>query len=88
MIPSNTQSPVQAFPIKIGTKVFTSGVTAFEVDDDLIIHMNVDGQITCRYNSDATPGSITVDAAGGSDWAISRDFDSIDVSVSCIISHA
>ena len=87
MIPSNVNDPAQAFPIKTTTAVFSSGVGAYEVKDNLLVHMNEAGRITCYYNSDATPGSIVIDADAGSDWAISNNFDSIEIDASCIITH-
>ena len=88
MIQANNSAPVQAFPLKPTTAVFATGVGAYEVKDDLIVHMSSDGQIICHYNVSGTPAQITVDATAGSDWAISREFDSIEVSSGCVISRA
>jgi hypothetical protein len=88
MVKSNVGSPVQAFPIKTTTQVFGSGVTAFEIKGPSIVHIDTDSQITCHYNTNATPGSIVFNALAGSDWVIDDDFDSIDVSDACIISRA
>ena len=88
MINSNNNNPVPAFPVTLETTVHDSGITGYEVKDNLIIHVNADANITCHYNTDTTPGSIVIPAAAGSDFAISRYFDSIDIDASCIISKA
>ena len=88
MINSNVEMPVQAYPLKTTTQVFNSGITGGEVKSNLIVHMQADGDITLHYNTDATPAQKVINAIAGSDWAISRDFDSIDVSAACIITPA
>ena len=86
MINSNANTPVQAFPIKTTTSVFTSGVTGFEVKGPLLVHMQENGNVTCNYNGGS--GNITFAALSGFDFVVDYDFDSIDVDVSCIISKA
>ena len=88
MINSNVGTPIQAYPLKTTTQIFTSAVTGIEVKSPLIVHMQQDGDIVLHYNSDATPAQKTINAVGGSDWAISDNFDSIDVSAACIITPA
>jgi len=88
MINSNVNTPIQAFPIKTNTDVFTGAVTAYSVNGPLVVHMTSDGDITCHYNTTGTPGTIVVPALANSDWVVDNDFDSIDVSASCIISKA
>jgi hypothetical protein len=73
---------IQAFPLGMGTQVFSSGVTGFEIKGSKILHMNEDGDITLHGGS----ASILVNALAGSDWAIDAGTDYIDVTVSCIIS--
>ena len=73
---------IQAFPLGMGTEVFASGVTGYEVRRALIVHMNADGDITLHGGA----GTVVVNALAGSDWAIDAGTDSIDVSASCIIS--
>jgi len=73
---------IQAFPLGMGTGVFTSGVTGYEIRKATIVHMNADGQIVLHGGS----AQVTVDVLAGSDWAIDAGTDSIDVSSACIIS--
>jgi len=88
MIKSDVGTPIQAYPLKVSTQVFTTGITGGEIKSPLIVHMNADGNITLHYNTAATPGSIVVPATAGSDWAVDDYFDSIDVDASCIITPA
>ena len=73
---------IQAFPLTMGTNVFSSGTTGFEIKSAVIIHMNEDGDITLHSGGN----TVVVNAMAGSDWAVSDGVSSIDVSSSCIIS--
>ncbi len=88
MINSNARTPIQAFPIKTTTEVFSGAITAYDVDAPLVVHMTSDGDITCHYNTAGTPGTIVIPALANSYWVIDGNIDSIDVSASCIISKA
>ena len=74
---------IQAFPIHGNTMVFNSGVTDFETRDYNIVHCSVDGTLTFRFGAANT---VTIDAVGGSDWAIGNACTSIDATAAVIIS--
>jgi hypothetical protein len=72
---------IQAFPLGMSTNVYPSGVTSFEVNKSLIVHIVEDGDITLIGRGN----TITVSVLAGSDWAIDRDVELLDVSSSCIL---
>jgi acyl-CoA hydrolase len=82
MMTKDSGQVIQAFPLGMGTDVFTSGVTNYEVLQPKILHMNESGTITL---SDGV-GSVVISAEAGSDWAISNDVKLLTVDVSCLLS--
>jgi hypothetical protein len=78
----NGSGNIQAFPLHIGTNVFSADVTGFEIKSGSIVHMLGDGDITLHYSG----GTVVVPAVAGSDWAVGDNIISIDVSTACIIS--
>ena len=78
----NGSGNIQAFPLHLGTNVFASGITGFEIKSGSIVHMNADGNITLNYAG----GSVTISTTAGSDWAIGDNIQSIDIDADCIIS--
>ena len=84
MIQATASNPIQAFPIKKGTGLFTSGVTAYEIKGQVIVHAYEDCVLKAYYNG----GNVSVDLTAGSDWAISHEFMSIDVTGKCVITPA
>jgi hypothetical protein len=78
----NGAGNIQAFPLHIGTNVFTTNVSGYEIKSGSIVHMLADGNITLNYAS----GAVVVPAVAGSDWAIGDNIQSIDIDAACIIS--
>jgi hypothetical protein len=78
----NGSGNIQAFPLHLGTNVFSGAVTGYEIKSGTVIHMNADGDITLNYQG----GSIVIPAAAGSDWVVGDNIQSVDISAACIIS--
>jgi hypothetical protein len=79
----NGSGNIQAFPLHLGTNVFTSGVTGYEIKSGSIIHMLEDGNVVLNRNGSV---AVTVPAPAGIDYVIGDNIQSIDVDASCIIS--
>jgi len=79
----NGSGNIQAFPLHLGTNVFQSGVTGYEIKAGSVIHMLADGNIVLNRNGAV---AVTVPAPAGMDYVFGDNIQSIDVDASCIIS--
>ena len=78
----NGSGNIQAFPLHLGTNVFASGVSGYQIKSGSVVHMNADGDITLNYQG----GTVVVPVLAGSDWVVGDNIQSIDISAACIIS--
>jgi len=79
----NGSGNIQAFPLHLGTNVFQSGVSGFEIKSGSVVHMLADGNVTLNFQGSA---AVVVPAPAGMDYVIGDNIQSIGIDASCIIS--